>query len=88
MLPKGHIYKQAEFDGAAVSDIINRVGSRSDFSAKEKMEFLIDIVKNGKSLSAVRAAGDIINKEAKLIHRGFKVDEILKWYETHKQQYE
>jgi hypothetical protein len=82
------IYSQAEFDGVAVTDIIKKMALRQDFSQKQKMEFLIDIVKNGQSLSAVKVASDLINKEAKLIHRGFKIDEILLWYEKNKVLFE
>jgi len=58
--------------------------NREDFSKKEKMNFLVDVIKEDKSLKVVEYASRLFQKESKQRIKPLAIEPILKWWEEHK----
>jgi hypothetical protein len=62
------------------------VWQRNDFTKKEKMEFLVDIIKSEKNLGFLEYAGQCFLEESKQKVYPIAYWELLKWWEEHKDE--
>lgn len=65
---------------------IRVIGNRKDFSRKDRMQFLIDIIKTNLSLYVVEHAGRLFAEESQLEVKPLAVEEMLDWWESNKDQ--
>ncbi|MBN2410766.1 hypothetical protein JXQ31_03670 [candidate division KSB1 bacterium] len=63
------------------ADIVNNIWSNQIISKEAKIKFLIDILKNDRSLTAVFYAGKFLSDESKLKWQPFDIKPFIEWYE-------
>lgn len=68
--------------------LIKYIYERKDFSKRERMEFLVDVLKNDRSLRAVEYAGRYFRKEAGLKIKPLGVSKFIDWWEKNKDKIE
>ncbi len=67
---------------------IEYIWKREDFSKKERMQFLIDVIKNDQSLKAVEYAGRYFAMAADLKIKPLAVEHFTKWWDENKDKIE
>lgn len=67
---------------------IEYVWKREDIPKKDRMEFLVDIIRNDKSLTAVEYAGRFFSQGAGIKLHPLAVKDVLKWWEQNKERLE
>jgi len=63
------------------ADIVNNIWNNQTISKEDKIKFFIDILKNGKSLTAVFYAGKFLSDESKIKWQPFNIQPIIEWYD-------
>lgn len=81
---KGH-YQSVESHLKPV--IIDYILERKDFSEREKMGFLVDVLKNDDSIDAVEFAGRAFRKRTGLKGAALEVDYFVNWWEENKDSF-
>ncbi len=76
------LYKSAQ--SLVKLSLIQYIWNRQDFSKKEKMSFLVDVLKNDNSLKAVEHAGRYFKKASGLKYKPLAIDLFLKWWHNNK----
>ena len=67
---------------------IEYIWNRADFPEKDRMQFLIDVIREDTSLSAVEQAGRYLTTAADLGYKPLAVDDFLKWWEENEENTE
>ncbi len=67
---------------------VNFVNERKDISKKERMGFLIDVIRDDESLIATSYAGKFFAKEAGIEWKHFVIKPLLDWWEENKNKIE
>lgn len=67
---------------------IQYIWSRADFPEKDRMRFLVDVIRDDTSLNAVEQAGRYLTVAADLKYKPLAVDDFLKWWEENKEKVE
>jgi hypothetical protein len=67
---------------------IEYIWGRSDFPEKDRIQFLIDVMRDDKSLDAVERAGRYLSAAADLDYKPLAVADFLKWWEENKEKTE
>ncbi len=73
-------------DAKTKTTLITYIWKREDIPKKDRMEFLINIIKNDSNLEAVEFAGRYFNQAANLKYDPLAVDEFVKWWEANKNK--
>jgi len=63
------------------------VWRRETFPKKERMQFLVDVMKDEQSLEATATAGDMLRDEGKFEFHQLAVEAIMKWWEENKENF-
>ncbi len=75
-------YKEIHIDMR--QPFIKYLYDRKDISRKEKVEFLINVIKDDSSLKAVEYAGRVLLDMEKLRFKALEIGKILKWWEENR----
>ena len=82
----GIYHREGERNGIK-SQLIKYIWERGDFEEKEKMVFLISVIKNDTSIEAIRTAGENFIKATNLSIYPLEKDKIVKWWEENREKY-
>ena len=64
--------------------LISLIWNKKEISKKEKMQFLIEVLKNDKSLTAEYFAGNYLSEESSIKWDPFIIKPFLDWWEQNK----
>lgn len=67
--------------------LIDYIWKRQDFSKNDRMKFLIDVMQNDPSLTAVEYAGRFLNSEANINFKPLYVQGFLNWWKENKDKH-
>lgn len=67
--------------------LVEYIWNRSDISKKDRMQFLVDVLKEDSSLQVVECAGRLFTQESKQNKKPLAVEYLLQWWEEHKKDY-
>ncbi len=67
--------------------LISYIWKRNDFSKKDRLQFLIDVLKNDRNLKAVCLAQHFLSKEADIKFNPLVIEPLLEWWEENKGNY-
>ena len=67
--------------------IIGTIGSETNFSIGDRMNFLVEVAQTDSTIFGRRLAVDLINSEAKKSFVVFRPDEISDWWKSNKTSY-
>ena len=68
------------------ADLVNYIWKRKDIPIKDRMQFLVDVLKKGKSLTAVYYAGKLFAKETKNEWSPFVIKPLIEWWWENKDK--
>lgn len=66
--------------------VVNYIWLREDYAKKERIQFLVDVLKTYRNLRAVNLAGTFLEKETKIIWDPFKIEPFVEWWEIEKSK--
>jgi len=66
------------------ADLVNHIWKRTDFPKRDRMLFLIDVLKKDESLTAIFYAGQFFAQESGLKWSPFVIQPLLDWWEKNK----
>ena len=87
-------YLKKQYEGLQVSNsnmkpaMITYIWKREDIPKRDRMEFLIDVLKNDENLKAVEYAGRYFKQGGGLNRNPLAVDEFVSWWEANKDKIE
>lgn len=70
------------------TSLLKFIWERRDFSKKDRMQFLIDVLTKEKSLTATYYAGKFFSKEASIKWNPFVINPLLNWWKENKNKIE
>jgi len=70
------------------SGLVTYIWERDDLSKKDRMQFLIDTLKNERNLKAVCIAQHWLSKEANIKFNPFVIEPLVEWWEQNKADYD
>jgi len=62
------------------------IWNRDDFEKEDRIKFLIDVLKEWRSLKAVNLAGKFLTEEAKIEWQPFFIEPFVEWWENKKKE--
>jgi len=67
------------------ADLLNIIWKRTDIPKKDRMKFLVDVLKSDKCLTAMHYAGKFFAEKAGLTWNPFLTEPLLEWWEKNKE---
>jgi hypothetical protein len=81
--PWRYSYRDA---GVYKISVLDYIWKRTDIPKRERMQFLVDVMKSDKDLNAVEYAGRFFKEESKQQVLSLAYWELIKWWEEHKDE--